>query len=58
MRLILERAMYSPTLKDLHVLGNHMGRGAIRQLRHLKKVKNMTVRIPRKSCPCNTCRSA
>jgi Leucine-rich repeat (LRR) protein len=58
MRLILERAMYSPTLKDLHVLGNHMGRGVIRQLRHLKKVKSVTVRIPRKSCPCNTCRSA
>jgi Ran GTPase-activating protein (RanGAP) involved in mRNA processing and transport len=58
MRLILERAMHSRSLKDLHILGNHMGRGTIRQLRHLKKVKCMTVRIPRKSCPCNTCLNA
>ena len=55
MRLILDRAMHS-ALKDLHVLGNHMGRGTIRQLRRIKNIKRIAVRIPRKSCPCNTCR--
>lgn len=57
MRLILERVMYS-NLKDLRVLGNHMGRGTIRYLRNVKHTKRITVRIPRKSCPCNTCQNA
>jgi len=56
MRLIIDRVAHS-ALKDLHVLGNHMGRGTIRRLRHIKNTKRITVRIPRKSCPCNTCRN-
>jgi hypothetical protein len=55
MRHILDCVMRSRTLKDLHVLGNHMSKWTIRRLRHIKSSKRMTVRIPRKSCPCNTC---
>ena len=55
MRHILDCVMRSRTLKDMHVLGNHMSKWTIRRLRHIKSSKRMTVRIPRKSCPCNTC---
>lgn len=56
MRLILDRVAHS-ALEDLHLLGNHMGRVTIRRLRHIKNTKRIAVRIPRKSCPCNTCRN-
>ena len=57
MQLVLRRATESPTLKDLHVLGNHMTTHTLRQFRQLNRRKQIAVCMPATACLCNVCQS-
>ena len=58
MQLVLERAMQSPTLKELHVLGNHMTTQTLRRFRQLNRKRQIAVCMPSTACVCNVCQSA
>ena len=57
MQLVLQCAMQSPTLKDLHILGNHMCTPTLRRFRQLSKGKKIAVCMPSTACACNICQS-
>jgi len=55
MQYVLQCAEKSRTLKDLHVLGNHMTTRTLRKFRELAKKKKMNVCMSRLACVCNIC---
>lgn len=57
MQHVLQRAMQSPALKDLHVLGNHMCTQTLRRFRQFHRSKKITVCMPSSACACAVCES-
>jgi len=58
MQLVLQRAVEATTLRELHVIGNHMSRHTIRQFRRVRGRTRMHTYIPKCPCVCNACRHA
>jgi hypothetical protein len=55
MRLILQRAIRSESLKNLMVKGNHMGRHTIKEFRRIKRKGRISMNIPKTRCLCGVC---
>ena len=55
MQLVLQRATQSSTLKELHILGNHMSRHTVRRFRKMIKNTQISVHMPRAACVCTIC---
>ena len=56
MRLILQRATRSETLRHLKLDGNHMSRHTISEFRRMKRKGRVSMTVPKTACLCNVCR--
>jgi len=55
MQLVLQHASKSTTLKELHIMGNHMSRHTVRRFRKLAKNTQISVHMPKVACVCTIC---
>jgi Ran GTPase-activating protein (RanGAP) involved in mRNA processing and transport len=55
MRLIVQRAIRSETLRYLAFNGNHMSRHTISELRRMKRKGRVSMTIPKTACVCGVC---
>jgi Ran GTPase-activating protein (RanGAP) involved in mRNA processing and transport len=55
MRALLQLAMQSNALHELHVEGNHLTKPSVRLLRKMKKARGMNMTVPKVSCFCELC---
>jgi Leucine-rich repeat (LRR) protein len=56
MRLILQRAIPSTTLRHLIFNGNHMCKDTISELRRMKRKSRVIMTVPKNACVCGVCR--
>jgi Leucine-rich repeat (LRR) protein len=57
MRLILQRAIRSETLRYLVFNGNHMSRHTISEFRRMKRKGRVSMTVPKTACVCGVCTS-
>ena len=58
MRLILQRAIRSTSLRYLHLNGNHLSRFTISAFRRMKRKGRVHMTVPKHACGCDVCRNS